>query len=108
MESNLHLYISNDKFHQIELEKNDLLERKDKIKKVYKELFNAKDYGDYSNTNRVIIKTTGRGELLNNEDCSKYNWISLNEYNNYNLSEPEEIHVGNLTIFNEGKFIKNI
>ena len=47
-------------------------------------------------------------ELLNNEDCSKYNWISLNEYNNYNLSEPEEIHIENLTIFNEGKFIKNI
>ena len=81
--SNLHLYISNDKFHQIELEKNDLLERKDKIKKVYKELFNAKDYGDYSNTNRVIIKTTGRGELLNNEDINK---INLNYKSNYILS----------------------
>ena len=47
-------------------------------------------------------------ELLNGQDCSKYNWISVNDYSNYILSEPEEIHVGNLTIFNEGKFIKNI
>ena len=45
-------------------------------------------------------------ELLSNKDCSKYNWINLYDYNNYVLTEPEEIHIGNLTIFNEGKFIK--
>lgn len=47
-------------------------------------------------------------ELLNGQDCSKYNWISVNDYSNYILSEPEEIKLGRFTIFNEGKFIKNI
>lgn len=46
-------------------------------------------------------------ELLNGYDCSKYNWISINDFNNYILSEPEEININNLIIFNEGKFIKN-
>ena len=47
-------------------------------------------------------------ELLSGKDCSKYNWISIHDYHNYKLSEPEEIHINNLTIYNEGKFIKNI
>ena len=47
-------------------------------------------------------------ELLYGYDCSKYNWISLNDYQNYKLSEPEEIHINNLILFNEGKFIKKI
>lgn len=45
-------------------------------------------------------------ELLNGQDCSKYNWISVNDYSNYILSEPEEIKINRFTIFNEGKFIK--
>ena len=45
-------------------------------------------------------------KLLNDEDCTKYNWISLNNYNKYKLTKPEKIHYGNLIIFNEGKFIK--
>lgn len=45
-------------------------------------------------------------ELLDGYDCSKYNWISLNDYQKYKLSEPEEIQINNFTIFNEGKFIK--
>lgn len=45
-------------------------------------------------------------ELLSGKNCSKYNWVSVNDYQNYILSEPEEIHIGRFTIFNEGKFIK--
>ena len=47
-------------------------------------------------------------ELLNGYDCSKYNWISINDFNNYTLTEPEKIIINNLTIFNEGKFIKKV
>lgn len=45
-------------------------------------------------------------ELLDGYDCSKYNWVSLNDFQKYKLSEPEEIQINNFTIFNEGKFIK--
>lgn len=46
-------------------------------------------------------------ELLSGNDCSKYNWISIDDFKNYKLTEPEEIKINNLIIFNEGKFIKN-
>lgn len=56
------------------------------------------------NNNKEQIKQQIK-ELLNDKDCSNYNWISLNNYENYILTEPEEIKIGKLTIFNEGKFI---
>ena len=59
------------------------------------------------NNNKDKIKKQIK-ELLSGKDCSKYNWISIHDYHNYKLSEPEEIHINNLTIYNEGKFIKNI
>ena len=55
--------------------------------------------------NKDIIKQHIK-ELLEGIDCSCYNWISVNDYDNYVLSEPEEINIGRFTIFNEGKFIK--
>ena len=59
---------------------------------------------DWDNNKEQIMYQIKK--LLNDEDCTKYNWISLNNYNQYKLTEPEEIHYGNLIIFNEGKFIK--
>ena len=48
--------------------------------------------------------------LFNNEDCSNCNWISLNDYSKYTLSEPELLKIKNgnsfFYIYNEGKFIK--
>lgn len=43
--------------------------------------------------------------LLNGNDCSKLNWISVKDYDKYILSEPEKIIINNLEIYNEGKFI---
>ena len=51
--SNLHLYLSSDKFHLIELQKKELLDKYERNKKIYKELFYAKEYGNFNN--RVII-----------------------------------------------------
>lgn len=45
-------------------------------------------------------------ELFSGKDCSKYNWVPLDKYNEYILTEPEEIKFKRFTIFNEGKFIK--
>lgn len=46
-------------------------------------------------------------ELLNGNDCSIYNWIPLNKFNEYILTEPEKIEIDNkFIIYNEGKFIK--
>ena len=60
--------------------------------------------------NKEILKTRIK-ELLNGKDCTKYNWISANDYNNYILSEPQIIHYfirNNIkeSIYNEGTFIK--
>lgn len=57
------------------------------------------------NDNKELIKQHIK-ELLSGKDCSEYNWIPVSKYNNYILSEPKEIKIGTLTIFNEGKFIK--
>lgn len=60
---------------------------------------------DWINNKEQIKKQLN--DLFAGKDCSKYNWINPKEYNNYILSEPEEIKVNNrFTIFNEGKFIK--
>ena len=49
-------------------------------------------------------------ELLDGKNCIKYNWIPVNSYNEYYLSEPElfRINYGEriFNIYNEGKFIK--
>ena len=49
-------------------------------------------------------------ELFDGKDCSRYNWVSVNEYHNYMLSEPELIKIKNgervFNIYNEGRFIK--
>lgn len=60
--------------------------------------------------NKEIIKNKIK-ELFNGNDCSKYNWINVNDYNLYDLSEPEIIYEFNSNtlktkIYNEGKFIK--
>lgn len=52
-------------------------------------------------------------ELFDGKDCSKYNWIKVEDYNKYILSEPEETIVNHgseiYKIYNEGKFIlKNL
>lgn len=46
-------------------------------------------------------------DLINGIDCSKLNWISVNDYKKYYLTEPEEIKIDQLIIYNEGKFILN-
>lgn len=48
-------------------------------------------------------------ELLSGNDCTKYGWIPVKEYNNYILTEPQvcfETEDKNLVVYNEGKFIK--
>lgn len=46
-------------------------------------------------------------KLLNNEDCTEYNWIPLDQYRYYYLGNPEKItYNGKYIIYNEGKFIK--
>lgn len=45
-------------------------------------------------------------KLLNGEDCSNYNWIPLNEFENYELTEPRKHIIGNFILYDEGKFIK--
>ena len=69
--SNLHLYLSSDKFHLIELQKKELLDKYERNKKIYKELFYAKEYGNFNN--RVIIRVMGRANNLKNEDINKIN-----------------------------------
>ena len=59
---------------------------------------------DWDNNNELIKKQIY--ELINGYDCSKYNWISLENYNNYVLSEPNEKHIDNFIIFDEGTFTK--
>lgn len=44
--------------------------------------------------------------LLNKNDCSYCNWISLNDFHNYLLSEPNEYKFRNYIIYDEGTFIK--
>lgn len=82
--SNLHLFISSDRFHLLELQDKNLLKHYEKNKQVYKELFDAQEYGDYSNiNNRVIIKVMGRANNLNNDII---NQINRNYKCNYILS----------------------
>ena len=49
-------------------------------------------------------------ELLSGKDCSKYNWISINDYNNYILEKPKEKIINTkyskYKIYDEGQFIK--
>lgn len=51
-------------------------------------------------------------KLLNGDDCSSYNWIPVNQYYDYQLSEPELINITCGTrvfnLYTEGKFIKKI
>ncbi len=62
--------------------------------------------------NKELIKERLR-KLFNHEDCSEYNWISIDEYNKYKLEEPSVIYSyfdkkGNkkYDVYDEGKFIK--
>ena len=66
---------------------------------------------DWLNNNEKIKQQIK--ELLEGKDCSKYNWISVKDYNNYTLSEPQIVYYfmrNNIKepIYNEGNFIKNI
>lgn len=45
-------------------------------------------------------------ELFEGKDCSKYNWVSTKDYDNYILTEPKEQKIGRFIIYDEGKFIK--
>lgn len=49
-------------------------------------------------------------ELFQGKDCSQYNWVSIDKYNDYILSDPELIQIKNdkriFNVYNEGKFIK--
>ena len=45
-------------------------------------------------------------ELFNNKDCSSYNWVPVNEFDNYILTEPNIIKINKCIIYDEGKFIK--
>lgn len=70
-------------------------------------------YGKDWINNRNIIESRII-QLLNGEDCSKYNWIPVQKYNEYILTEPEVIYINDNRshndptnmIYNEGKFIK--
>lgn len=62
--------------------------------------------------NKDLIKERLR-KLFNHEDCSEFNWISIDEYNEYKLTKPSIIYTyfdnkGNkkYNVYNEGKFIK--
>ena len=79
--SNLHLYISSDRFHLIELQNKGLIDLYERNKDIYKELLNAKEYGNFNN--RVIIRVMGRANNLNNEDINR---INQNYKCNYILS----------------------
>ena len=63
---------------------------------------------EWTNNNELIKDKIK--ELLNGKDCTEYNWIPTNQYNNYKLSEPEIIKVSygkrTFNVYNEGKFIK--
>lgn len=60
--------------------------------------------------NKDVIKEHIK-ELFDGKDCSKYNWVSLNDYDKYYLTEPEIIYNFkskniNTVIYNEGIFKK--
>lgn len=62
--------------------------------------------------NKEIIKQHIK-DLLLGKDCSEYNWISLKNYNNYILSEPQIIYEYTRNnddkiyyVYDEGKFLK--
>ena len=59
---------------------------------------------DWVNNNEQIKKQIK--ELLEGKDCSKYNWISIKDYNDYILTDPVERKIGKFIIYDEGKFIK--
>ena len=49
-------------------------------------------------------------ELLNGQDCSKYNWPSVEKYNDYILTEPNKIQLCKdkfeCILYDEGTFVK--
>ena len=45
-------------------------------------------------------------DLLNNNNCEKYNWINVNDFKNFNLSKPKKHTINGITYYDEGKFIK--
>jgi len=60
--------------------------------------------------NKELIKNRIK-ELFAGKDCSKYNWVSIQDYSKYILSEPQIINIFHtnkikFNIYNEGKFIK--
>lgn len=64
------------------------------------------------NESKELIKQRLR-KLFNHEDCSEFNWISIDEYNKYKLGKPSIIHTcfnkrgqKKYDVYDEGKFIK--
>ena len=71
--SYLEIRISNDKFHVIELEKNNLKEKKEKNIKILNQLFKVED--TTSNDKVYFIDKVGRAENLTQEDIDYINSI---------------------------------
>ena len=85
----------------------DLYYHQRKTKLAYEQgiqLINIYEY-DWDNNKEQIKENIKK--LLSGENCSTYNWVPLNEYANYTLSEPLCIFENEqYKVYNEGKFIK--
>lgn len=57
------------------------------------------------NDNKEQIKQQIKS-LLEGNDCSCYNWVPLNKINDYVLTPPNKKTIYNMTLYDEGTFIK--
>ena len=57
------------------------------------------------NDNKEQIKQQIKS-LLEGNDCSCYNWVPLNKVNDYVLTPPNKKTIYNMTLYDEGTFIK--
>ena len=57
------------------------------------------------NDNKEQIKQQIKS-LLEGNDCSCYNWVPLNKINDYILTPPNKKTIYNMTLYDEGTFIK--
>jgi len=116
--SKLNIYVSSDKFHLIELEKNNLIDKRNRNVEILKDLFGAKEYAgiDVAQRNNVSIKLGGRATLLSRNDLERINNYKtktkyiIRDNNNVEFTLPyytDDSIKGNISIDVNGNIIND-